>query len=275
MFIMGKEENSRIWFAVINGYAASKKAGTLWKAVDELLKEKGVTYHGTRTGKAGTAAELTFDGIKHDIEHAVDVLLKGNTCSQDVVKVSLLDPVALPVEREISVSYMVNIGGVGLDAKVCERVNAKKKEGKRGKVLYVTSLIHAIRHRVPAYAKVYCDGDLVFDGAYLSMAFGIGKYSGGGMRQTPAAVIDDGLLDMTLIPEIAMSRILVEAPRLFTGSFLKVPELTSCRGKVLTVIPYGDNAAEPVEVDGEVVGKAPVRFEVRPDRINVVTGIQI
>ena len=61
MFIMGKEENSRIWFAVINGYAASKKAGTLWKAVDELLKEKGVTYHGTRTGKAGTAAELTFD----------------------------------------------------------------------------------------------------------------------------------------------------------------------------------------------------------------------
>jgi diacylglycerol kinase family enzyme len=201
MFIMGKEENSRIWFAVINGYAASKKAGTLWKAVDELLKKKGVTYHGTRTGKAGTAAELTFDacmagyrrfvavggdgtvhdvlngiaayvewtseypgsvsfsdftlgviplgsgndwikshGIKHDIEHAVDVLLKGNTCRQDVVKVSLLDPVALPVEREISVSYMVNIGGVGLDAKVCERVNAKKKEGKRGKVLYVTSV---------------------------------------------------------------------------------------------------------------------------------------
>jgi diacylglycerol kinase family enzyme len=154
-------------------------------------------------------------------------------------------------------------------------VNAKKKEGKRGKVLYVTSLIHAIRHRLPAYAKVYCDGDLVFNGAYLSMAFGIGKYSGGGMRQTPAAVIDDGLLDMTLIPEIAMSRILVEAPRLFTGSFLKVPELTSCRGKVLTVIPYGDNAAEPVEVDGEVVGKAPVRFEVRPDSINVVTGIKI
>lgn len=336
MFIMGKEENSRIWFAVINGYAASKKAGTLWKAVDELLKEKGVTYHGTRTGKAGTAAELTFDacmagyrrfvavggdgtvhdvlngiaayvewtseypgsvsfsdftlgviplgsgndwikshGIQHDIEHAVEVLMKGNICPQDVVKVSLLDPAALPAEREISVSYMVNIGGVGLDAKVCERVNAKKKEGKRGRILYVTSLIHAIRHRVPSYAKVYCDGDQVFDGAYLSMAFGIGKYSGGGMRQTPAAVIDDGLLDMTLIPEIAMSRILVEAPRLFTGSFLKVPELTSCRGKVLTVIPYGDNAAEPVEIDGEVVGKAPVRFEVRPDRINVVTGIQI
>lgn len=336
MFIMGKEENSRIWFAVINGYAASKKAGTLWKAVDELLKEKGVTYHGTRTGKAGTAAELTFDacmagyrrfiavggdgtvhdvlngisayvewtseypgsvsfsdftlgviplgsgndwikshGIKHDIEHAVEVLMKGNICPQDVVKVSLLDPAALPAEREISVSYMVNVGGVGLDAKVCERVNAKKKEGKRGRILYVTSLIHAIRHRVPSYAKVYCDEELVFNGAYLSMAFGIGKYSGGGMRQTPAAVIDDGLLDMTLIPEIAMNRILVEAPRLFTGSFLEVPELASCRGKVLTVIPYGDNAAEPVEVDGEVVGKAPVRFEVRPDRINVVTGIQI
>jgi diacylglycerol kinase family enzyme len=170
---------------------------------------------------------------------------------------------------------MANIAGVGLDARVCEMVNAAKKQGKRGKILYLSALIYNIIHRSSSLAKVVCDGKEIFTGAYLSMAFGIGKYSGGGMRQTPAAVIDDGLLDMTLIPEIAMSRILVEAPRLFTGSFLKVPELTSCRGKVLTVIPYGDNAAEPVEVDGEVVGKAPVRFEVRPDRINVVTGIQI
>lgn len=328
---MSKVENATIWFAVINGYAASRKAGAMWKKAEELLNEKGVRFHGTRTGKAGNAAELTFDaclagyrrfiavggdgtvhdvlngiagfvdwckasgrsvrisdftlgvlplgsgndwikslGIRHDISAAVDVIMRGATSRQDVVRVTSLDPACLPQEREVSVSYMINVGGVGLDARVCESVNAKKKEGKRGRILYVTSLLEAISRRVPSDVKVFCDGREVFDGAYLSIAFGIGKYSGGGMRQTPEAVLDDGLLDMTIIPDIALGRIAREVPRLFTGSFLKVPELTVCKGKIFTVLPYGNVSGEPVEVDGEVIGKSPVRLEVLEDQISIL-----
>ena len=90
------------------------------------------------------------------------------------------------------------------------------------------------------------------------------------MRQTPEAVMDDGLLDMTIIPEIPMRRIVREAPRLFTDTFLKVPELVVAKSKVITVIPGSASSAEPVEVDGEVVGKAPVRFEVLDSQINIV-----
>lgn len=328
---MATGDRSNIWFAVINGYAASKDAGSMWGRVEELMKAKGIVFHGTKTGKAGNAAELSFDacmagyrrfiavggdgtvhdvlngiatfvewqkttsatvsfrdftlgviplgsgndwirslGGKKDIEASIDALYEAETGCQDVVKVSLLDPDALPYHRELSVSYMVNVGGVGLDARVCERVNRKKKEGRRGKVLYVTSLIDAIYRRVPSPVTVQCDGRTVFDGSFLSIAFGIGKYSGGGMRQTPEAVMDDGLLDMTVIPDIAMGRIACEAWRLFTGTFLTIPELTSCNGKVITVIPHGNVSGEPVEVDGEVVGKAPARFEVMPDQINVI-----
>ena len=82
--------------------------------------------------------------------------------------------------------------------------------------------------------------------------------------------MDDGLLDMTIIPDLPIKRIAREAPRLFTGSFLKVPELIVAKSKVITVIPDGRMSAEPVEVDGEVVGKAPARLEVLDDQINVV-----
>jgi diacylglycerol kinase family enzyme len=75
---------------------------------------------------------------------------------------------------------------------------------------------------------------------------------------------------MTIIPEIPMRRIMREAPRLFTDTFLKVPELIVAKSKVITVIPGSAACAEPVEVDGEVVGKAPVRFEVLDNQINVV-----
>lgn len=326
---MDVSDRSKIWFAVINGYAASKKASSKWTKAEERMRAKGVVFHGSRTGKAGNAMELTFDacmagyrrfiavggdgtvhdvlngiaayvdghdsdsfsdftlgvipvgsgndwikstGVPKDICKAVDILDASVVRTQDVVRLSVLDFDALPQKKELAVSYMANIGGIGIDARVCEKVNALKTQGKRGKILYVTSLLRAISERKPALARVECDGKTVFDGAYLSMAFGVGKYSGGGMRQTPAAVLDDGLLDMTVIPDLPLRRIAREVPRLFTGTFLKVPELVVSRAKVVTVIPYDMGCSEPVEVDGEVVGKAPVEFRVLESQINIVVG---
>lgn len=326
---MDVSDRSKIWFAVINGYAASKKASSKWTKAEERMRAKGVVFHGSRTGKAGNAMELTFDacmagyrrfiavggdgtvhdvlngiaayvdghdsdsfsdftlgvipvgsgndwikstGVPKDICKAVDILEASVVRPQDVVRLSVLDFDALPQKKELAVSYMANIGGIGIDARVCEKVNALKTQGKRGKILYVTSLLRAISERKPALARVECDGKTVFDGAYLSMAFGVGRYSGGGMRQTPAAVLDDGLLDMTIIPDLPLKRIAREVPRLFTGTFLKVPELVVSKSKVITVIPYDMGCSEPVEVDGEVVGKVPVEFRVLDSQINIVVG---
>ena len=328
---MNPTDKSQIWFTVVNVYAASTKAAESWTLAEGMMKEKGIIYHGTFTGKAGNAMEVTFDacmagyrkfvavggdgtvhdvlngiahfvewkkqegasvslsdfvlgvipvgsgndwikttGIPNDIEKAVSALQNGVCRAQDVVKAAMLDLDALPQEKEIAVSYMINIGGVGLDARVCTMVNAKKQQGKRGKILYVTSLMQAIAERKPALAKVICDDKVIFDGPYLSLALGVGKYSGGGMRQTPEAILDDGLLDITIIPEIAFSRIACEAWRLFTGSFLKIPELTYSRAKTIYVMPDTNSSLEPVEVDGEVVGKLPVRFDVLDNQINIL-----
>ena len=331
---MDVAERSTVWFAVVNVYAASKKASESWKKAEARLKADGIVYHGNRTGRSGNAMEITVDacmagyrkflavggdgtvhdvlngiatyvdwavsegrkvdmsdftlgvlplgsgndwikstGVPKNLNRAVDLLSDPVLKKQDVVRVSVLDPENL--DRSLAVSYMANIGGIGIDARVCERVNAQKTQGKRGKILYVTSLLHAIKNRVPSLAKVICDGEVVFDGAYLSMAFGVGRYSGGGMRQTPAAVLDDGLLDMTIIPDLPLKRIAREVPRLFTGTFLKVPELVVSKSKVITVIPSRDSSPEPAEVDGEVIGKVPVRFEVLDSQINIVMGKEL
>ena len=328
---MEVKDRSTIWFAVLNVYAASKQAVKRWTKAEKRLKDRGVVYHGNRTGRSGNAMEITFDAcmagyrkfvavggdgtihdvlngiaafvdwatengsnihlsefalaaipvgsgndwiksvaVPKDVADAVDVLVDGTLKRQDVVRVSLTDK----GQRELSRSYMANIGGIGIDARVCEKVNALKKKGKRGRILYVTSLIEAIRERKPKMAKVICDGRIVFDGAYFSMAFGVGKYSGGGMRQTPEAVLDDGLLDMTIIPELPMRRIAREAPRLFTDTFLKVPELVTSKSKTITICPYGSDELEPIEIDGEVVGRGDVRFEVLDGQINIMTGLR-
>lgn len=207
-------------------------------------------------------------GISKDFSKAIDVIAAGKTGKQDVVKVSLMDRSALPDKKVVGTSYMANIGGVGLDARVCDRVNSKKTQGKRGKMLYVSALMYNIVNRVPSRIKMFCDGEMLFDGSYLSIALGVGKYSGGGMRQTPKAVLGDGLVDVTLIPDLPISKIAIEAPKLFTGTFHEVKELVQAQCKSVLILP-DEGASEFVEVDGEVVGEAPVLFEVLDQKLDV------
>ena len=188
------------------------------------------------------------------------------------MRVSVYDPDDADLNKIVAESYMANIGGIGLDARVCEIVNRKKERGFRGKKLYVSALLYCIKHRVPVHARVICDGNEVFRGKYLSMAFGIGRYSGGGMRQTSLAVMDDGLLDVTVIPDISLLTIAKEVPRLFTGTFHKVSVLTQARCRSVVILPDSGSDAEPVEVDGEVIGRAPVRMDVLEDQLNIIVG---
>ena len=328
--------NPDIWCAVVNIFAASRKAVSLWKKAEERLKDDHIPFNVLYTGDEGNAMKLTFSacekgsrrfiavggdgtvhdvlegimsyvdafreqtdvtlsdftlavipvgsgndwiktaGIPKDVAKAASLLGNGAVSRQDVVRVSLLDPGMLPEEKVLKVSYMANVGGVGLDARVCEKVNKAKQRGRRGRKLYVSALIYNIINRVPSFARVLCDGKEVFAGAFLSMAFGLGKYSGGGMRQTPDAELDDGLLDMTIIPDLPLMKIAKEAPKLFNGRFLTVSELVTSKSRSITVIPFDEalpccfTPGEPVEVDGEVIGLAPVRFDVIDDQLNIL-----
>lgn len=310
------------WLVIVNVFAASQKAGSIWKRSAAYMEAEGIAYEARYTGGEYNATELARkacaegfrrfvavggDGTVHDIingiagysddnsvklseftlaviplgsgndwvrtfgiskniRSAVRLLKEGRVACQDIVKVSLLNSSGV----ETKTKYMANIAGIGLDARVCEIVNRKKKQGYRGKKLYVSALFYCIRHRVPVAAKVICDGQTVFDGKYLSMAFGTGKYSGGGMRQTPLAVPDDGLIDVTIIPDIPMSIIARKVITLFTGTFHTVKQLTLARGVEVVVLPSGQADREPLEVDGEVVGRVPARFKVLEDQLNVM-----
>lgn len=317
-----------VWLVVVNVFAASRKAGSVWKKAAVMLERAGVSYKARFTGGQYNAVEISrmacaegyrkfiaaggdgtvhdvlngisahvcspevsgvsisdftlgvipvgsgndwvkSTGVPRDIQGAVDAIADGRTGCQDVVRVELLD-VSGNCSGPLSVSYMANVGGVGLDARVCEIVNRKKEQGHRGKKLYVSALLYCIRHRVPVRARILCDGKEIFSGRYLSIAFGVGKYSGGGMRQTPLAELGDGLLDVTVIPDISIWTIAKEVPRLFTGTFHKVSVLTLAKCGEVLVLPDTEADAEPVEVDGEVVGRAPVRMTVLPGQINVI-----
>ena len=319
---MSMKQKQDVWLIVVNVFAASRKAGELWRRAESLLKHKEIRYECRYTGDSGNACRIAEDasregyrkfvavggdgtvhdvlngimtfvdtpgsevrledfylsvlpmgsgndwvkslGISKDVKGIVGLMASGSFGRQDVVKVSLMDEAG----NARTVSYMANVGGVGIDADVCRIVNVNKKMGMSGKILYVKALIQCLIHRKPVTARVFCDGTEVFYGKYFSIAFGIGRYSGGGMRQTADAVMDDGFLDMTLIPELGMLKIAKEAPKLFTGTFTRIPELITERCRNVVVMPEGRQPY--IEVDGEVIGTAPVCLEIMGPQINVL-----
>ena len=87
---MAKTDKSLIWFAVVNVFAASKNSEGRWTKAEALLKEFGVEYHSTRTGKAGNAREHTFDACMDGYRRfiAVAVTEQLMMCSMELPSMS-------------------------------------------------------------------------------------------------------------------------------------------------------------------------------------------
>ena len=102
------------------------------------------------------------------------------------------------------------------------------------------------------------------------MAFGNGKYSGGGMRQVPLADMNDGLIDYMVVPEISLMDILKQVPRLFNGTLHKSDKVVCGQCKSFKMMPLDKDSADVIELDGELVGRIPANFEYTGQKIRVM-----
>ena len=88
---------------------------------------------------------------------------------------------------------------------------------------------------------------------------------GGGMRITPGAVIDDGLLDLFIVTPLSRVGFLRVFPKVFSGTHTTLPqvEITRCRSIRIDadrVVAYAD---------GERIGALPVQIDVVPGALRL------
>ncbi|MBA7573602.1 putative lipid kinase YtlR [subsurface metagenome] len=169
---------------------------------------------------------------------------------------------------KIEKRYFINIAGLGFDALVVKKTNDQKDKGKGGNALYFWNLLKCLMSYRPTLTHIIIDGQKI-NNELFTMSLGIGKYSGGGMMQTPNAVPDDGLFDITLIKKMRKGEIIRNLKKLYDGSILEHPKIEGYTGKVIHV------DADPVvhaEADGESLGHSPVEFKIIPKSINIVYG---
>lgn len=240
--------------------------GTLHEIVNGIFHQKEVPVSEITLAvlPAGSANDWTrMYRIPKDYDKAIETVLEGRTVMQDVARVEY-SQAGVRNSR-----YMVNVAGVGLDANICLRRNASKDKGKSGDLAYVKAAFKALVSRTSTPTKVVVDGRSFFSGKMFSIAFGVGKYSGGGMMQVPDAVADDGLVNVMVARKVSKTKFLLLFKQLFKGTIYRIREVSHTTASRVCVI---SRKPDRVEIDGEVVGTTPMNLEVLPRALRVVVG---
>jgi YegS/Rv2252/BmrU family lipid kinase len=162
--------------------------------------------------------------------------------------------------------FFINIAGLGFDALVVKRTNRQKERGKKGKAIYMWNLLMSLIIYRHIHTDVEIDKEKVSNETF-TISIGIGKYSGGGMMQTPNALHDDGLFDITVIKRISKGEVIRNLKRLYDGSIYDHPKIEWYRG---TNIKINSDPAIHAEADGESLGHSPIEFRIIPKSIFVV-----
>lgn len=240
--------------------------GTLHEIVNGIFMQKfaspGEVTLAVIPAGSGNDWSRMYD-MSHDFYHSVLSILKGNTILQDIVKVTYTE------SNVTNVRYMANIGGVGYDAQVCYYCNKMKDKGIYGKMVYVQAAMRALIGRRYRTSEITVDGQPFFSKRIFSVALGTGRYSGSGMMQVPDAIVNDGLLNITVIPKMLKLKVISHFMRLFSGTIYDVKAVRHTVGKVITV---KTGETDRLEIDGELVGCTPVTFEVMPQALRVIVG---
>ena len=204
--------------------------------------------------------------IPSDYEAAVDLIADAerHTRVQDVARVDTL------MDGKPYCRHMMNIGGLGFDSEVCHRFDLAKERGHASDRQYLKSLLSGFLSYKCLKFRVSVDGQEFYRGPAFSVALGIGKYCGGGMMQTPEAIPDDGLIDVTVVGKVSKLQFLHKVPSLFRGDIFKNKEVIHTRGRQVDIsaAPYSY-----MEVDGEPVGITPVHVAVIPAGVKVVSNM--
>ena len=193
--------------------------------------------------------------VPDDLEAAIDLIVGGETRAVDLVRVT-----------SDEVRYFVNVSAGGFSGLVDEKLTPEMKK-TWGPLAYLRGAAAALSE-LRAYRTT-----LAFDNSesltldLYNAVVANGRYVGGGTLIAPEASIDDGLLDIVLIPQRSAAELALLAAQVAMGTHLTSDAIVFRRAANLTV---NSKPGMWFNVDGELVGNEPARFEILPRALRFI-----
>jgi diacylglycerol kinase (ATP) len=169
--------------------------------------------------------------------------------------------------------FFVNSIGAGFDAYVAKLSNemAVKKllnKLRAGSLIYIAALLKGLMNYQPSTVTLTVDDkDHVFENVWLA-AVSNHPFYGGGMKISPAAIPDDGLLDLIVVHDLSRLKLLLLFGLVFAGKHTRLKEVHTFTGKEIKI---AGAAPLMIHADGEYIGETPVTVTLRPKSIKYYT----
>ncbi len=183
-------------------------------------------------------------------------------------RAAVADVLARACTRRVSVGragerYFLLMAGIGLDAAALRRVSPTLKRVV-GEGAYWMAGLRQLADWHPARFVVDVAGER--HRATFAVVANASLY-GGGLRFAPHARMDDDLLDLCLFDSDQRARFARYLAAARTGSHLGLPGVTYRRAR--RAVAHGEGALW-VQVDGELLGRLPMRFECVPAAVSLI-----
>ncbi len=225
--------------------------GTINEAVSALVQIEEPERPELGIIPLGTANDFaTANGIPSSIYDALLLAITGKTALVDCVKAN---------DR-----CFINVATAGFGAEITAETPLELKNFLGGGAYTLTGVVKALGFK-PYDGTITVD-DGTYQGGILLGAFCNGRLAGGGQSLAPNAMIDDGLMDLTLVCPFSpqdLPKVIEEInnPRI-TGEFVKHTRTSWLE------IDFPNPL--PLNLDGEPYRSRHVRFDVLPKSISMV-----
>lgn len=190
--------------------------------------------------------------IPKDIETAAAIIASGRDQTIDV----------------LDLDGKICIGNVCLGLDTAVQNYADSARFIRGHWVYLYGVVRAIMQPRRIRLVLTIDGERVDFHGYTAGFANSGRY-GGGLKLSPEAELDDGLIDVVLLKDAFLPRLAAEVVLFSLGKHKWHPHIRFNHAREVDIAAPDD--AEPVEIiaDGDVIAHTPASLTIRPASLRV------
>lgn len=240
--------------------------GTTNEVVNGIFSQTTVPYSDICLGSIsmGTANDWNrYYGWEGDYKASIERILKHNITKQDV------GVVAFTENGERRTKYFINSIGFGFDAEIVKMTNSLSHEQRGKEITYLLSLLKCLlkckKHNVTIESN-----DFNFNGKVLSISIANGKFSGGGMQQTPDAIINDGAYDISIFGDIGKFFVIRNVSKLYNSTIKQIKNKNVVFARTENSIKVTYECPTFAETDGEIIGDSPYEISMIKGGLNVI-----
>jgi diacylglycerol kinase (ATP) len=195
--------------------------------------------------------------VPADIEAALAVLAAGRTRAVDVGRAR--------IGRKVR--HFLNVAAGGFGGHVSEKADEVKD--RWGPLAYLRAALGTLPKLTGFNARIELDDSERLEVETYNVVVSNGRYVAAGIPVAPQAELDDGLLDLMVVPTASLPKLALLVPQVLRGRHTESDLLLFRRARRIRI---ESDPPLSFNTDGELVGDQPALFEILPRALEVVVG---